>query len=344
MSIIKPLARQAAQLVPSYLLRPLGRPAVLYFHGVESTLSGRELERIHHQADIFEQIAAILKRTFDVLPMSAIDEVLRNPQQHGRAVFITFDDGYANNTLAADILERLGLPWTLFVSTHHIDTGETDPVFLARLFFMHAPRGIYNLPNFAFRTMLKSLGQRKRAMERGVAALKALDAQRAGQTLAAMKEYLGHAELTRLITEAHAKAFLSWDQIRTLHARNVEIGSHAVIYWPLHGDQSGDYLRQQAIVSKARIEAEVGSCRYFAYPFGRRADCASAAWNAVRDAGYSHAFTAIPGTLDASRNPWLLPRYGVGIRETALAPMIPMLRANNWRFRQWQEAADLGQD
>lgn len=339
MSVVKPIARQVAKFIPLGLVKPLARPAVIYFHGVEPAGSETELEQIHHKTDVFEQIIAALNWSYVFLPMQALGDVLRQPHRHRNCLFLTFDDGYANNLFAADILEGLAIPWTLFVSADHVKNGEPDPIFLARLFFMHARSGTHTLPFFSFHVTLDSPRQRKRMMERGIAELKNLDAARAEECLAAMKALLGHEKLAALVAETRSKKFLSWDQVRGLQNRGAEIGSHASVHWPMHAGQSESYLREQATRSKSQIEAEVGTCNYFAYPFGRRADCSNLAWQAVRDAGYSHAFTAIPGTLDASRNPWLLPRYGIGIRDTAAGTIVPMLRANNWRFRRWQAPA-----
>lgn len=335
MSVFKALGRALAPVIPTSILRSLNRPASLYFHGVEIHLSGHEIERIHHRADDFQRMATALKNAFDVLPMRAMADVLRAPQKNRRALFLTFDDGYANNILAAEILKSLNLPWTLFVSTHHVETGETDPVFMARLFFVHAPAGLYEIPHFERPVLLKSTYQRKRAMDHGVAKLKRLKTTYAQDALETMVRLLGPDKLERLVAQTPAKSFLSWDDVRTIRTLGAEIGSHAVVHWPMHRDQNREYLRDQAVHSKAAIEAQIGPCRYFAYPFGRRHDCTTA-WRAVRDAGFDYGFTAIPGTLDASSNPWLLPRYGVGIHETALSAMIPMLRANNGRFRRWQ--------
>ncbi|HSZ73356.1 MAG TPA: polysaccharide deacetylase family protein, partial [Rhizomicrobium sp.] len=131
------IARHAARFLPARLTQAISGPASVFFHGVET--GGDSLEKIHHRADVFFDIAQSLKRHFEVLPLGAMSDVLKNPQRHSRALFITFDDGYANTLLAADILEDLRLPWTLFVSTHHIETGERNPAFLARLFFRYAP-------------------------------------------------------------------------------------------------------------------------------------------------------------------------------------------------------------
>jgi len=104
----------------------------------------------------------------------------------------------------------------------------------------------------------------------------------------------------------------------------------------MHGGQSHDYLRDQAATSKARIESEVGPCRAFAYPFGNVSDIGRDAWRAVRDAGYDYAFTTLSGSLDASTNPFLMPRYGLAPREPRLRSVIPALRLGNGRLAAWQ--------
>lgn len=337
MSLFKPVARQFAKFVPEALVRPLTRPAVVYFHGVEAEGSDAEIERIHHRADLFAEIVTALNKTYTILPMRALGEVLRQPHLYRNCLFITFDDGYANNLLAAQILQALAIPWTLFVSTDHIEKGEPDPIFMARLFFMYAGAGSYSLPYFRFHVRLGAWRQRRRMMDRGIAELKNLDAARAEECLMEMKARLGSAKLLDLIDSVRSKKFLTWDQVRSLRDQGAEIGSHACVHWPMHRDQSDAYLKEQAAISKSQIEANVGTCKYFAYPFGQRADCSVPAWRAVRDSGYDYAFTAIPGTLDASRNDWLLPRYGIGIHERAVTSIIPMLRANNRVFRRWQD-------
>src|SRR5277367_3960909 len=104
----------------------------------------------------------------------------------------------------------------------------------------------------------------------------------------------------------------------------------------MNAAQSPDWLREQARGARARIADEIGDCRYFAYPFGNREDVSIQAWQAVRDAGYEHAFTTLSGSLDGGANPWLLPRYGLGSQEANLAALVPLLRAGNGRLARWQ--------
>ena len=49
----------------------------------------------------------------------------------------------------------------------------------------------------------------------------------------------------------------------------------------------------------------------FAYPFGQRGDFTPETTALVRNAGYSLACTAIPGTVERDCDPFMLPRIGI---------------------------------
>jgi len=332
------IVRSAASRLPVALVRPFGRPVALFFHGVESRIIDSRVQTNHHDVNAFIEIARFLKNNFEVLPLNMLDDVLKRPERNRRAVFLMSDDGYANNlAYAADILEQFALPWTLFVSTRHIDTAKLNPMFLARLFFLFAPSGAYDIPHLASRIALGSPNERENTARYWLDRLKALDAVKAAEAVAAMEVALEPTDLPALLERFRSDRFLNWDEVRALKKRGVEIGAHAHLHWPMHGAQTPDYLIEQARLSRERIEAEIGSCRYFAYPFGNTPDICRGAWQAVRDAGYEYAFTTLSGSLDASVNRWLMPRYGLELREPRLASVIPFLRAGNARLTAWQK-------
>lgn len=329
-------AKFVARRLPRSLVAGFGRPAAVFFHGVVPQIDHPHLQVAQHEAEAFDDIARALKANFDVLPIAALDEVMAHPERHRRSVFLMSDDGYANClSLAADILADVGLPWTLFVASHHIDSGERLPTFLARLFVLFAPAGRYEIPHLGARIVLGDEIQRLAVLRNVVETLKALDAPRAQQTLDGMLKTLA-PQLAALLARFPSESFLDWDGVKALQARGVTIGAHAHVHWPMHARQSGDFLRAQAAQSRTEIEQRVGPCRYFAYPFGTRADVSAAAWKAVRDAGFDYAFTTMPGTLAPSLNPYLLPRYFIRPEDRDIATLVPMLRAGNGRLRAWQ--------
>jgi peptidoglycan/xylan/chitin deacetylase (PgdA/CDA1 family) len=327
------ILRETASRLPAPLLRPFGRPTALFFHGVERHIRDARIQANHHDFARFSAIAAQLKAEFDVLPLSLIGDALAAPKRHRRTVFLMADDGYANNLSEAScVLRSLDLPWTLFVSTRHIDTAERNPVFVARLFYLFAPKGKHEIPNLG---VFDPSDANERAADRGIDALRHLDAANADKAVAAMETALGD-KLPSLLERFRSDSFLTWPEVAALKAQGVEIGAHAHLHWPMHDGQSVDYLREQAVRSRARIQAEIGPCRYFAYPFGNTGDVGRAAWQAVRDAGYEYAFTTLSGSLDASTNPYLMPRYGLALSEPRLSSLVPVLRTGNGRLRWWQ--------
>ena len=328
--------RALGQWVPASAARKFSRPAALLFHGVEAQIDDPRVQLVHHQREAFRAIVKSLKENFELLPLTELDRVLKAPGRHSRALFLMSDDGYVNNlTDAAEILGELNIPWTLFVSTKHIDTQESDPLFLARLFFYFAPSGSYAIDGLSQVIDLGSKDQRRDVARATTWRLKMLPADMAKQAVASMMQVLSQTKLRSLLERFASEKFLTWHQVRELHKRGVEIGAHAHWHWPMRSG-SAEYFLEQARLPKERIEAEVGSCRFFAYPFGAKDDVSRAAWHAVRDAGYDYAFTTLAGSLDASANRWLMPRYTIGLNEHNVAGMVPLLRTGNLRLSLWQ--------
>jgi peptidoglycan/xylan/chitin deacetylase (PgdA/CDA1 family) len=179
--------------------------------------------------------------------------------------------------------------------------------------------------------------EREAEEARVVAVLKTLPADRAHAALDAMDAVLADAGLGELGSLFPSDAFLSWAEVKALAKRGVAIGAHAHWHWPMNGRQSRDQIVEQAMLPKRLIEAEIGACAAFAYPFGNVEDVSRDAWQAVREAGYGCAFTTLSGTLDAGTNRFLLPRHALGPRPDGLASEIAMLRAGNRRLRRWQD-------
>ncbi len=325
--------RAAVRQVPPAALKAFGRPAALFFHGVIPRIRDPRIQINQHQADEFRRIARALKENFDVLPLAALGDVMKKPEKHTKAVFLMSDDGYANTlTAAADILEEFALPWALFLSTQHIETGEWNPLTLARVFLFHAPAGRYSLAGFD----LELAGDRAEIAVQVITELRNEKAESVKPVFEAMRKALMDARLGHLFDDFASEEFLTWDQVGELAMRGVEIGAHAHWHWPMNAVQGPDYIREQALVPKRIITEKLGACRYFAYPFGNTGDVSREARRAVRDAGYEAAFTTLSGTIDGTQDRWLLPRYGIPLHEANIASVVPTLRAGNMRLRNWQ--------
>jgi peptidoglycan/xylan/chitin deacetylase (PgdA/CDA1 family) len=102
-----------------WLLRD--RAVIIAFHRVSAAAEGRAL---NCPPQVFAALCKFFKRHFTVLPLAELLRRLRQKEDVGGALVITFDDGYRDNrTVAAPILEELGLPATFFVATNFIGSS-----------------------------------------------------------------------------------------------------------------------------------------------------------------------------------------------------------------------------
>ncbi len=119
---------------------------------------------------------------------------------------------------------------------------------------------------------------------------------------------------------ADQPSYLTWGQIRELHASGIEIGNHSVI----HGDMSRQPKNQQRSEieqSTLSIEAAIGvRPTAFAYPFGRQNAITR---NLLKDYGYTTAVTTMDSTLHYASNPYYMGR--VRVRNSTTLEALPWL-------------------
>jgi peptidoglycan/xylan/chitin deacetylase (PgdA/CDA1 family) len=155
-------------------------------------------------------------------------------------------------------------------------------------------------------------------------ALPALERLSIPSTLFACADYAVDGrplDVPRLVVEAAAHpehlATLTWDELRALADRGVEIGSHTLTH-PRLPDLSDGELQRELADSRERIEAEIDRpCRYLAYPYGQHDERVRAA---TRGAGYEAAF-ALRNGADA-REPYALPRIDLYRKDHLLRAML----------------------
>lgn len=108
-----------ALLVSGRARRAMGnRAAVAVFHRVDDRFPGNPLTVSQRE---FRQYCDVFRRHFDVISVAELLDRLASGRSVGGAVAITFDDGYLDNhRIAAEELERAGLPACFFICTGFI--------------------------------------------------------------------------------------------------------------------------------------------------------------------------------------------------------------------------------
>ena len=106
---------------------------------------------------------------------------------------------------------------------------------------------------------------------------------------------------------------LSWDQVRQLSERGIRFGSHSASHNDLAALDDAELDREVA-GSRKVIQQETGiEARSFSYPFGRYD---ARVRGAVREAGYTNAFSLYPPHSNESVDPFALRRNGVYVIDT----------------------------
>jgi peptidoglycan/xylan/chitin deacetylase (PgdA/CDA1 family) len=262
-----------------------GHVLILAYHSVRRDLDYCEMfvspESLH------AQISA-LKRYRFVTVGQLVDAMSAGRLADDVAV-VTFDDGYRDNlTAAADVLAKLRVPFTVFLATRHIDTGEPTLFLAIALIIDRTRREVLDLAAYG----VQGLSLRTRAHRE--AAILSVDA---------IGKPLGWDDRRKLVRELAAalevdirnglleELMLSWSDVRMLAENGVEIGAHSVSHAVLSRLEPAS-LRAEIEQSIGRVSGELGKrCRVFAYPYGGPEECGPREADACRALGLAGAVT-----------------------------------------------------
>lgn len=283
------------------------------YHGVVETKRDQRIERNLHELDEFRRQVAFLRRR-DVLGVDDLAEILSTGRLPRRAAAVlTFDDGYVNNLLAAEVLDRYALPWCVFVTTEHVGRFETIwTVELSLLILMGAASQI---ELFGSTWPLRDRSEREASFQSIRYTLKMQPADARIAFMDVLRSQFPDGESTRLLQQFPGLRLMSWEELSQLNAGRVTIGSHGVRHEIHHGNQDGSIRLREMMESRTVLENRLGSpCRYFAFPNG---DHDQDSTGQLEAAGYELGFTMVPGVLRPDLPSRLLPRFSPPGRQRA---------------------------
>jgi peptidoglycan/xylan/chitin deacetylase (PgdA/CDA1 family) len=305
------------------------RALVLLYHRVAEPEADPQLLSVSPRR--FDEHLEALKRHFGVVSLAELERGLDARKLPARTVVLTFDDGYADNLLAArPILARHGAPATVYVSSGGIGgAGEFWWDELERLLlwtprlpprleltvegrlhaFEVAGPAYGELPPAERRwSVLQPPGT---ARERAYAALATLlhplpPAARDG-AIAALQTWAGAGAAGRPTHRA-----LTADELRALADGGlVEIGAHTVTHARLSSLDRAAQARE-IVDGKVRLEEVLGRpLRSFSYPFGYKGSYGPETVELVREAGFRNACSNFTGAVLARTDRFQLPRFVV---------------------------------
>ena len=283
--------------------------AILMYHSVRD-----EPERyansigtgIVHATSVFERQMELVSRRFNPVTIDEIrlflDEAKPLPR---RAVAVTFDDGYADNSeIAAPILSRFGIRASFYLMVSVI--GTENPPWVCRL-------------RYAFGTTQKkewlspANGQPwnlTTAQDRNAALLVAFNfcASLAGDALEQTVQTIERGlDIEALI--GGSRFMMDWNQARALQRAGHVVGCHTLTR-PNVAHVAQDVARKELLVSKRKLEEELRApVLHFSYPHPALNPHWTPGTVAItKEAGYQTAVTTTAGPVRRGDHPLMLTR------------------------------------
>ena len=266
--------------------------------------------------DAFEAQMRFLLEHFR--PARLRDLVPHAEPHEGVCFGVSFDDGYRDNlTLAAPVLERLGIPALIFLTTDFVGTQ--------RLFWWERLGGLLRAtrasrlelgavaPELGARWALprefglddeRARGEAHRLISM---ALMRTPPSEIDGILARLASALG----VRLRDEGREAPLLDWNDVRRWRAAGMDVGAHGASHANL-GLVSDAEADREVRESLAAVARETDSpAEVFAYPYGGPEHRTAGALRAVEAHGCRAAFTTDLGVVGPQADRFALPRAGL---------------------------------
>ena len=291
-----------------------GAAVILMYHSVQdhpAQFANSIGTGIMHATSLFERQMELIAQRFHPVTLEEVLSFLSGETKlPHRAVAVTFDDGFADNSeIAAPILARYGIRAVFYVTAALI--GTKNPPWYSRLRFAFATtrKNEWHDPDTGQMHPLGTPDDREKALLASFDSCAPLADNEQEETVARIE---GNLE-SDLRSNSHGLRFMmDWDQVRRLNREGHIVGSHTLTHPNVAQLESEEILRRELGESKRRIEEAIGSTvDHFSYP-----DPAGISpWNEetvamTRRVGYRSAVTTTPGPVRASSNPLNLMRIG----------------------------------
>jgi peptidoglycan/xylan/chitin deacetylase (PgdA/CDA1 family) len=290
------------------------QPVVLAFHGVTAERPGSILnyEGNHLYRPVFQDLMEYLANRYNIVPLEQIAGWLAGGKQPPeRAVAITFDDGYRNVlTQAAPVLQKIGAPATVYVTTDFVVEGRMlwPDKLLSALFATSLQRLKLTWDKESIELPIRTDGDKIRASDWLRAVCKSLPDEGRHALIEHVVDLLGVDE-ERLKTVWPDFQPLSENDLRDLGNFGLTAGSHTCCH-PVLARCPSDRMAEELGASKQIIEQITGlACASFAYPNGAPGDFNRETRDAAKAAGYHNAVTTVKNRISQGQDPYEIPRY-----------------------------------
>jgi peptidoglycan/xylan/chitin deacetylase (PgdA/CDA1 family) len=286
-------------------------------HAIPGTRRGRLMILIYHRvhprpdpffpteadADSFDLQMSMVRRHCAPVTLQEGAARLRDGTLPPRAVAVTFDDGYRDNSeIALPILQRHGIRATFFVSTGFLDGGRMWNDSIIEAIRATAADSVDGELLGLGALPLASLQQRREAV---AAVIRAVKHRHPAERLSLVETFC-----SRLTPRLPDDLMMSREQVRGLSEAGMEVGGHTVNHPILKSLEAGE-AREEIERGRRELEEITNTeLRSFAYPNGKPgADYTERDRDIVRSLRFEQAVATTPAVATADSDRWQLPRF-----------------------------------
>jgi peptidoglycan/xylan/chitin deacetylase (PgdA/CDA1 family) len=287
-----------------------GKLAILTYHGVVEAPQPIPDPCMVPIGEFRRQIH-FLREHYEVLPLDEAVTRCRANRLKRSALAITFDDGYqSNHDLALPVLEKLGLPATIYLATAFLDTDTTIWTGLLQHAF-----SVTRMERLDWRGRpweLDSPSSRAASLQAIRAMLKSMPQANLFETVAELMQSLTGSDGTTLHASSPYRMLDATSLQRLAKSDCIQLGAHTHRHYVL-SRIAREMQQSEILVSKRKVESLTSRpCRAFAYPNGRPEDFTEETVAILEDCGFDSAVTTSAGLCSGtSFSPMRIPRLSV---------------------------------
>jgi len=300
-------------------LRFLGRDSIkiILYHSIDAEESNfTRGTGMRVTPDVFEKHMIYIQKHYTVISVRELVESLEAGKSLRNKLAVTFDDGFADNLLNAfPVLERLGLPATIFLNTGNAGNGRLN--WIQELCYL-----VNTVGAFTVASKLASVRDDFKMESHKNGNLSDTDIHRK------MQDYLAYSidklERETIVDRLYDSSgierdkvpgrdtvFLNWEQVGLMAGNGISFGNHGVSHSPLSTMQPEE--QEAEIRDSQQLISDNLGCEFlpFSYPFGQARDIPSEGVDLIKDSGHSCALTAMPTLNQPGVSPYKLGRIPV---------------------------------
>ncbi|MGH7596312.1 MAG: polysaccharide deacetylase family protein [bacterium] len=213
----------------------------------------------------FERHVRYFAKRYRVISLDeAIETIRRGKTLPRNAVVFTFDDGYADNFRAADILKRYNASGTFYLTVSCIDRAEPFWLFEANYLVLKTsqPRLRLQLGDKAIELSLSDSGQKNAAIREVIKIIKSNNRAVRESVREQLRQQLANGEY-------HAAAdgvMLTWEQVQQMLHKGMIVGGHTMTHLNLPNADPPD-AREEIARCREALEKRLGiPIRHFSVP------------------------------------------------------------------------------